>query len=262
MGRRGVGCGPPPGGRRRRRPLVPRRALGPRGLRGGPHPGRRVRRSRPGWPARPSPAGRHPLPDPAGSPGRWPSWASATTTVVAYDDAGGVNAGRLVWMLRVSATGRRCSTAASRPGPGRSRPRPRGRPRDFTARRGPPTGSPAWTRSRAGLPSCSTRATEPLRRELEPVDPRPGHIPGARSMPVREHLDPDGRFLEPGDAARAVRPGGRRRDRGRHLLLRLGRHRVPQPARVGGTPALAGRLYPGSWSQWSNSARPVATGNA
>ena len=30
----------------------------------------------------------------------------------------------------------------------------------------------------------------------DPVDPRPGHIPGARSLPAREHLGADGRLLD------------------------------------------------------------------
>lgn len=50
-------------------------------------------------------AGRHPLPDPAAFAERMASLGlSDHDTVIAYDDAGGVMAARLVWMLR--ATGR------------------------------------------------------------------------------------------------------------------------------------------------------------
>src|SRR5919107_2620370 len=51
-------------------------------------------------PATPA-AGRHPLPDPvAFARGMTEVGIGDGDTVVAYDDAGGVNAARLVWMLR------------------------------------------------------------------------------------------------------------------------------------------------------------------
>jgi hypothetical protein len=56
--------------------------------------------------------------------------------------------------------------------------------------------------------------------------------------------------------------GGRRGpgDAGR-VVLRLGRQRVPHAARARACRPRHGRLFPGSWSQWSNDAsRPVATG--
>src|SRR3954453_23932250 len=53
----------------------------------------------PGGPA----AGRHPLPDPeAFAEGMREAGIGDDATVVAYDDAGGVLAARLVWLLRVT----------------------------------------------------------------------------------------------------------------------------------------------------------------
>ena len=106
------------------------------------------------------------------------------------------------------------------------------------------------------------RAGARYRGETEPIDPRAGHIPGARSAPTTENVDADGRFLPP-DVLRA-----------RFEALGAG---GGEPAKVGvycgsGVTAahaavaltLAGYqpvLYPGSWSQWSNLPdRPVETG--
>ena len=95
----------------------------------------------------------------------------------------------------------------------------------------------------------------------DPVDPRWGHVPGARSLPSRENLAADGRFLT-ADELRArfevlgVRPGAPVVSycgsgvTACHNLLAMER------AGVGD-----GRLFPGSWSQWSaDETRPVATG--
>jgi thiosulfate/3-mercaptopyruvate sulfurtransferase len=95
-----------------------------------------------------------------------------------------------------------------------------------------------------------------------PLDPRAGHIPGARSLPARENVDEAGRFLPVDELRRRlVAVGIDSPDTpvvsscgsgvtACHNLL------VMEHAGVGD-----GRLYPGSWSQWANDPeRPVETG--
>ncbi len=97
------------------------------------------------------------------------------------------------------------------------------------------------------------------RGEFEPVDPRPGHIPGARNLPAREMLDDHGRLL-PDTALRGqLAEAGVSGDdvvascgsgvTACHTLL------VLEHLRLGGE----ARLYPGSYSQWSHTSRDVAT---
>ncbi len=216
--------------------------------------------------AEPSPeAGRHPLPDPAAFAGGMAGLGIADdSTVVAYDDAGGTIAARLVWMLR--ATGHAAAlldgglpayqgpleqAAPDRP-PARFTPRPW--PADRLAGLGDATDP--------GLIVLDARDRARYRGDSEPVDPRPGHIPGARSLPCRENLAPDGTFLpvaqlrerlaEAGvtDATQVVSYCGSGVTACHNLLML-------EHAGLG-----EGRLYPGSWSQYSHTTRPAALGDA
>lgn len=206
-------------------------------------------------PARPE-AGRHPLPDPeVFAQGMSEAGIGDDSTVVAYDDVGGVVAARLVWMLRVLGVeaalldGGLAGPLETGPGaPRRAR---------FTAR--------PWPADRlAGIDELDqailldARDRNRYSGEFEPVDPRPGHIPGARNLPARETLDADGR-LRPAAELRAqlaeagVRPGSEvvascgSGVNACHTLL------VLEALGVAGA-----RLFPGSYSQWSHSDRPVA----
>lgn len=219
------------------------------------------------WLASPPSAqqGRHPLPSPAVfADGLAQLGISDRDTVVAYDDDGGTIAARLVWMLRV--TGRSAALldgglqAYRGPLEEQSPARPPGL---FTPRPWP-------AEYLAGLEDAADPAHVVLdardraryRGDTEPVDPRPGHIPGARSLPCRENLAPDGTFLPVPQLREKLADAGVTGESpvisycgsgvtACHNLIML------EHAGLG-----RGRLYPGSWSQYSHTDRPAATGDA
>ncbi|MEP6504206.1 MAG: rhodanese-like domain-containing protein, partial [Betaproteobacteria bacterium] len=104
------------------------------------------------------------------------------------------------------------------------------------------------------------RAGERFRGEVEPLDARAGHIPGARSRFFKDNLDAQGRF-RPADELRAAfaafgaAPAQVVHQCGSgvtacHNLLAM---------EVAGLPGAT--LYPGSWSEWSSDpTRPIAIG--
>jgi thiosulfate/3-mercaptopyruvate sulfurtransferase len=215
----------------------------------------------PGSPAE----GRHPLPAPA-------DFAAAMgrlgigddDTVVGYDDQGGVMAARLVWMLR--ATGHEAAlldggiggydgpleTAAAAPAAKRFTPRPW--PADRVA-----------SIDDAADPAnvvLDARSRERYLGEPSPLDPRGGHIPGARSLPARENVDAEGRFLPVGELRRKLAATGV--DGSARVVSSCGSgvtacHTLLVVEHAGLPP---GRLYPGSWSQWgSDPERPAETGD-
>ena len=207
--------------------------------------------------------GRHPLPEPE-------DFAAAMsrvgigddTTVVAYDDAGGVMAARLVWMLRT--TGHHAALLdggpASVPAADLERRRtvlPEARctpvpwPREALATMDEAAHGPVVVDARDRARYAGTTP--------DPVDPRSGHIPGAVNVPCREHLAED-RTLQPVEELRARFEAAGVTDASRmisycgsgvtacHNLL------VAEHAGLG-----VGRLFPGSWSQYSHTDRPVET---
>jgi thiosulfate/3-mercaptopyruvate sulfurtransferase len=208
--------------------------------------------------------GRHPLPPPEDfARAMAASGIGDDTTVLGYDDAGGVYAARLVWMLR--AIGREAALldgGSAAYGGEWERGERRRDPAVFTPR--------PWPAARLadladaldpGLVVLDARQRERFRGEVEPLDPRPGHIPGARNVPCRENLDAAGRFLPVGGLRERFTAAGVR-DAGSvvsycgsgvtacHNLLAL------EHAGFG-----VGRLYPGSWSQYSATDRPAAIGD-
>lgn len=258
-------------------------------------------------PAVPGPGGRHPLPDPArlqavlraagvrdGDPAQ---------AVVAYDDADGAVAARAWWLLRWAglaparvrvldggfagwaAAG--LPVAGSGGGAAEPAPVPAG---DVLVR---PGGMPvvdaagAAALARDGV-LLDARAAARYRGETEPVDPRAGHVPGARNVPAAGNAGPDGRWLPAAELADRFRAAGVG-DRAAAGAGNGGAAGNDSGAGGGGAagigaycgsgvnacalvlaleeagltdPAAPAALYPGSWSEWSaDPRRPAATGD-
>jgi thiosulfate/3-mercaptopyruvate sulfurtransferase len=214
--------------------------------------------------------GRHPLPSPRDFAAAMESHGIGdNSTVVIYDDAGGSIAARLWWML--STLGRQVAVLDG--------------------------GISGWTGELSiDLPSlrdnvtfteqpwplCATvdavmvdtlrrgdnvvvldaRSADRFRGEPNPIDSRPGHIPGAVNAPWSENIDPaTGRFRTIAELRERFTKLGIRSDRPAvsycgsgvtacHNLLAMAVAKLP-----------TGRLYPGSWSDWSRDiGRPIAVG--
>lgn len=211
----------------------------------------------------PSPAaGRHPLPDPdrfAAAMGR--SGIGERSTVVAYDDAGGTVAARLVWMLRSLGCDAALLDGGLAAWDGELERSPSVRPPARFATRPWPEAALADIDDVAGSAAVILDAREParFRGEHEPVDPRAGHIPGALNMPSRANLDGTGRFLPVAELRARFEAVGA----GAGTICYCGSgvtacHTLLALEHAGLGP---GRLYPGSWSQYSSDPdRPAETG--
>jgi len=216
--------------------------------------------------------GRHPLPDPerfAATLGRW--GIGRDDAVVAYDEGSGAIAARLWWLLGWLGHARRAVldggfAAWQQAGLPVEQTPPAVRAREYAA--GAPRHAAAVATSElaaaqaAGSLLVDARAAPRYRGEQEPIDPKAGHVPGARNRPFSANVTPAGRFRPPAELRVELTEllGGRSPDRliamcgsgvtAAHLLLAMD---------VAGLPG--GRLYPGSWSEWiRDPARPIRTG--
>ncbi|GIE86575.1 sulfurtransferase [Actinoplanes regularis] len=212
-----------------------------------------------------SPAeGRHPLPDPkVFAAAMSAAGVGDAATVVAYDDAGGVIAARLVWLLR--AIGREAALLDGgllSYGGELTTDTPVPPPASFTPREWPSErlASLADT-AEGGHVVLDAREAGRFRGDSEPIDPRPGHIPGARNLPCRENVAEGGRFLPVAELRERFATVGVTGDAevisycgsgvtACHNLIAMEHAGLGQ-----------GRLYPGSWSQYSHTDRPAATGD-
>jgi thiosulfate/3-mercaptopyruvate sulfurtransferase len=211
--------------------------------------------------------GRHPLPSPAAFAahlGR--AGIGDEHLVVAYDDVGGWIAARLWWMLdtlghrdvAVLDGGLAAWTGA-------------GAPLTPEVPVWPPAElhlGDAWTgvisreelkRRLGSVVLLDARAAPRYRGEVEPIDPVAGHIPTALSAPIDGNLE-DGRFRSPAELrARFAALGA---DGARPVVTSCGsgtsaiHHTIAM--RLAGLPDPI--LYVGSYSDWSRSGEPVATG--
>ena len=215
--------------------------------------------------------GRHPLPPPeAFAAAMGALGIGDADVVVAYDAAGGIFAARLAWMLR--AIGRHAAVLdgglAAWGEPLEAGPGPRRPSATFTPVPWPDAAlasidevAAAGAAPGASCVLVDARAPERYRGDAEPVDPRAGHIPGAVNAPCMAHLGADGTLLPPEVLRDQFAAAGVTRADGAiaycgsgvnacHSLL------VMEQAGLG-----RGRLFPGSWSAWSNRPdRPAATG--
>jgi thiosulfate/3-mercaptopyruvate sulfurtransferase len=213
--------------------------------------------------------GRHPLP----SPGAFAAVMSEAgigddDTVVAYDDAGGSIAARLWWMLR--ATGHRAAVLdgglAAWPGAfegGAPKARP---PAEFTARPWPSdrvidAGAVDAMRASPAAVVLDARSTERYRGDVEPVDPRAGHIPGARSAPWSANIGDDGTFRSPSALRQRFEALGITESTRVACYCGSGITACHDILALELAGFRGGLLYEGSWSDWSGDpARPASTG--
>jgi thiosulfate/3-mercaptopyruvate sulfurtransferase len=211
-------------------------------------------------------AGRHPLP----SPERFAEGMSRLgigddTVVVAYDDSGGTIAARLVWMLRTTGHDAALLDGGlpAWDGPLATDPQVPAGSAVFTPRPWPADRLGDIDDAASAPPGVTVIDARQRERYLggpDPVDPRTGHIPGALSLPCRENLDEQGRLLPKIElrqrfSAVGIEPGAdvvSYCGSGVSACLNLV---AMEHAGLG-----LGRLYAGSWSQYSNDlSRPVAT---
>jgi thiosulfate/3-mercaptopyruvate sulfurtransferase len=208
--------------------------------------------------------GRHPMPDPeVFAEGMRRIGVDVEDTVVGYDDEGGTKAARLIWMLRVTGHdaalldgGVTAWTGSLEQGRGYAV-----LPGNFAARPWPPDRL-VDLEDLGRVPGVlvDARDGDRYRGEHEPIDPRAGHIPGARSLPCQENLRTDGSFLPVEELRERFRSLGV--ESGSELISYCGSgvtacHNLLALEHAGFFP---GRLYAGSWSQYSHTDRPAATG--
>jgi len=211
--------------------------------------------------------GRHPLPTPAHLTDLFSRLAiDQDTQVVVYDQIAGSCAGRLWWLLRymghdavaVIDGGWQAWEAAEYP---ISVAREKYPPTTF---RGSPRPESLVTVEQVPQSRLLIDSRDPARYrgEVEPLDPRAGHIPGAVNRFWKENLEANGRFkssavlqrefkdflggVDPGDAVFYCGSGVT----ACHNILSVVHAGLRMP-----------KLYAGSWSDWcSVPERPVATG--
>jgi thiosulfate/3-mercaptopyruvate sulfurtransferase len=210
--------------------------------------------------------GRHPLPSgPQFAAEMRKAGVSASTRVVAYDDVGGSVAARLWWMLRwFGHRSQAVLDGGIQAWPGAlSRKKETVRPGNFRAklpdRRRLATFRAAGNRR---LIVLDARAGARYRGETEPIDPKAGHVPGARSATFTGNLAADGRFKSSAELHERFKSLGV--SKGDEVIAYCGSgvnacHNLLALEVAG---FRGSRLYEGSWSDWSRRDLPVATGNA
>ena len=210
-------------------------------------------------------AGRHPLPDPEKfASAMVDAGVSDDSIVVAYDDAGGFSAGRLVWMLRAIGVDAALLDGGLAAWPGElstAEPQETDAEVTFGIRGWGPDVVATIVEAARGPVVIEARSGGRDRGEGgAALDPKSGHIPGALSAPMTGNLDASNHFLAPEtlrerfaalgitDANPVISYCGSGVTACHNLI-------AMEYASLG-----RGRLYVGSWSQYSATVRPIATG--
>lgn len=215
--------------------------------------------------------GRHPLPDPEKLAQRLGEIGiGAQTQVVVYDDAQGMIAGRLWWLLRWLGHDRVALLdgglqAWQAAGGAMNATLPASRPANFVAEPRDVLVNADYVQSflaTSRMHLIDARGPERFRGENETIDPVGGHIPGAVNRFFQLNLRADGRF----------KPAAELRAEWLAVLAGCSPDQVVHQCGSGVSAChnilameIAGlsgsRLYAGSWSEWcADPARPVAQG--
>ena len=214
--------------------------------------------------------GRHPLPEPKVF-AEWLSrmGVSNDNQVIGYDNAGGVYASRLWWMLRwighknvaVLDGGWQAWIEAGHPVTAEV---PTPRPAKVTVNVQETPVDAKYVLDNLQSPALvliDARANDRFRGQNETIDPVGGHIPGAMNRFFKDNLTAQGLFKSPQQL----------RDEFRLLLDTVTPEKIVSQCGSGVTAChnllameiaglRGGRLYPGSWSEWiADPARPRAT---
>ena len=207
----------------------------------------------------PGQTGRHPLPGAETAAQMFSKWGiDGRVQVVVYDDMKNTIAARLWWMLKSIGHDRvRVLDGGYQRWVEEGRLVERGdTTRDRTTH---PQGDFAGVATRhdlAGRPHVDARAADRYRGEVEPVDPKAGHIPGAINLPATGNTGDDGRFLAANDLLQRFDQVGD----GAVVSCGSGATACHNALAM----VVAGRkmphVYLGSFSEWSNLDLPVSVG--
>ncbi len=212
--------------------------------------------------------GRHPVPSTGALQDAARRWGvNQGDVVVAYDDAKGVSASRAWWLLRQGGVdvrvldgGIRTWTAAGLP---IAEDDVQAEPGDVVLDE---VGGDAISIDEAASFAdtgvlLDARAPDRYRGDNEPLDPIAGHIPGALNIPMAAHLDAEGRILDTRTLQATFAALGV--TEGTPVAAYCGSGiTAAHTALVLDEIGIEAKVFPGSWSQWSNTpGRPVAVGD-
>lgn len=209
--------------------------------------------------------GRHPLPDPEAFAALLSqAGIDEHTTVIAYDDQEMAMAGRLWWLLRYfghdkaavlnggyagwKKAGYEVTAEIRTPAP-----------RTFTPRVRPEmlVDIQAVRERSPEVALLDSRAGERYRGEMEPLDPKAGHIPGAHHFFYKDNLNADLAMLPVDKLQERIAPFA---DQEIIVYCGSGVTACTNLLALYAAGRKDAKLYAGSWSDWSSYDLPVAVG--